>query len=260
MRVARILGEGEAFYHILSRIVDRRLILDDTEKERFRRIMRAVEAFSGCQVLTWACLSNHWHVCLRVPDREPVTDSELIKRLQYLYENAAVEQIATELADLRANGRDTEAEALKARYTCRMYNLSEFVKTLKQRFTMSYNRRHNRQGTLWESRFKSVLFEGSRRALWTLAAYIDLNAVRAGIVQDPQDYRFCGYGEAIAGVKIAREGLIRMMQSPDGTMANWQRLGKHYRHLLYQRGVKEPDRNRGGIDTDRVKEVLANGG
>ncbi len=79
MRVARILGEGEAFYHILSRIVDRRLILDDTEKERFRRLMRAVEAFSGCQVLTWICLDNHWHICLRVPQPEPVSDSELIR-------------------------------------------------------------------------------------------------------------------------------------------------------------------------------------
>ena len=59
MRVARVLGEGEAFYHILSRVVDRRFVLDDTEKERFRRLMRAIEAFSGCQVLTWTCLSNH---------------------------------------------------------------------------------------------------------------------------------------------------------------------------------------------------------
>jgi len=260
MRVARILGEGEAFYHILSRIVDRRLILDDTEKERFRRMMRAVEAFSGCQVLTWACLSNHWHICLRVPEPEPVTDSELIMRLQYLYKYAAVEQIAAELADLRSNGKDAEADALKARYTRRMYNLSEFVKTLKQRFTMSYNRRHERQGTLWESRFKSVLFEGSRKALWTLAAYIDLNAVRAGIVSDPQNYRFCGYGEAVAGVMIAREGLMRVMQSPDGKAASWERLAKHYRHLLYPRGVKEPDRNRAGIDAGRVREVLANGG
>jgi putative transposase len=260
MRVARILGEGEGFYHILSRIVDRRLILDDTEKERFRRIMRGVEAFSGCQVLTWACLSNHWHICLRVPEPEPVSDRELIRRLIYLYDKSLVEQIASELADLRKKGRDAEADALKARYTRRMYNLSEFVKTLKQRVTMSYNRRHNRQGTLWESRFKSVLFEGSRRALWTLASYIDLNAVRAGIVSDPKNYRFCGYGEAMAGVKVARDGLNRVMQSPDGTMANWERLGKHYRHLLYQRGVKEPARNRGGIDTERVKEVLANGG
>ncbi len=260
MRVARILGDGEAFYHILSRIVDRQLVLDDTEKERFRRMMRAVEGFSGCEVLTWACLSNHWHICLRVPEPEPVTDAELIRRLQYLYDDAAVQQFATALADLRANGREAEADAIKARYTCRMYHLSEFVKTLKQRFTMSYNRRHERQGTLWESRFKSVLFEGSRRSLWTLAAYIDLNAVRAGIVTDPQAYRFCGYGEAVAGVKLARDGLMRVMQSADGKMASWERLVKHYRHLLYERGVKEPDRNRAGIDAGRVREVLANGG
>ena len=260
MRVARIIGEGESFYHILSRIVDRRLILDDIEKERFRRLMRAVEAFSGCQVLTWAGLSNHWHICLRVPEPEPITDKELIRRLHFLYNGAAVEQIAAELADLRANDQNVQADALKARYTKRMYNLSEFVKTLKQRFTMSYNRRHNRQGTLWESRFKSVLFEGSRRALWTLASYIDLNAVRAGIVTDPQDYRFCGYGEAIAGVKIAREGLVRVMQSPNGKMSNWECLVKHYRHFLYQRGIKDPERNRGGIDAERVKVVLANGG
>jgi putative transposase len=180
--------------------------------------------------------------------------------LHCLYEQAVVEQIATELANLRSNGRDADAEALKARYTCRMYDLSEFVKTLKQRITMSYNRRHNRQGTLWESRFKSVLFEGSRRALWTLASYIDLNAVRAGIVSDPQDYRFCGYGEAVAGVKIAREGLVRVMQSPDGKMADWERMSRHYRSLLYPRGVKDPERNRGGIDAERVNEVLAQGG
>ncbi len=114
--------------------------------------------------------------------------------------------------------------------------------------------------TLWESRFKSVLFEGSRKALWTLAAYIDLNAVRAGVVSDPQAYRFCGYGEAIAGVQLARDGLIRVMQSPDGTMLSWARLGRHYRHLLYARGQKEPDRNRGGIAAERVEAVLAAGG
>ncbi len=260
MRVARILGEGEAFYHILSRIVDRRLILDDAEKERFRCLMRAVEAFSGCQVLTWTCLSNHWHICLRVPEPELVSDGELIRRLNYLYDNPAVAQIEAELSDLRSKDKNTEAEALKARYTRRMFNLSEFVKTLKQRFTMSYNRRHGRKGTLWESRFKSLLFEGSRRAMWTLAAYIDLNAVRAGMVADPQDYRFCGYGEAVAGVQLARDGLIRVMQSPDDTMASWTRLGRHYRRLLYAHGQKEPGRNRGGIAIDRAEAVLAAGG
>ena len=40
-----------------------------------------------------------------------------------------------------------------------------------------------------------------------MAAYIDLNPVRAGLVDDPKDYRFCGYAEAVAGSSKAREGL-----------------------------------------------------
>jgi len=38
-----------------------------------------------------------------------------------------------------------------------------------------------------------------------MAAYIDLNAVRAGLVEDPKDYRFCGYAEAVVGHRRARE-------------------------------------------------------
>jgi putative transposase len=40
-----------------------------------------------------------------------------------------------------------------------------------------------------------------------MAAYIDLNPVRADIVSDPKDYRWCGYAAAVAGVKAERTGL-----------------------------------------------------
>jgi putative transposase len=40
-----------------------------------------------------------------------------------------------------------------------------------------------------------------------MAAYIDLNPVRAGIVEDPKDDCFCGYAEAVAGVVVAKRGL-----------------------------------------------------
>jgi len=40
-----------------------------------------------------------------------------------------------------------------------------------------------------------------------MAAYIDLNPVRAGIVKDPKDYRFCGYAEAVAGESPAKHGI-----------------------------------------------------
>ncbi len=97
---------------------------------------------------------------------------------------------------------------MQAQLLARMHDLSEFMKTLKQRFSIWYNRNHdNRLGTLWMDRFKSVLVEGKGNPLQTMAAYIDLNPVRAGLVEDPKDYRWCGYAEAVAGNLKAQRGL-----------------------------------------------------
>ena len=53
MRTARVRGNGTAYYHCMSRVIERRMILDDEEKERFRSILRAMETFSGVRVLTY---------------------------------------------------------------------------------------------------------------------------------------------------------------------------------------------------------------
>jgi hypothetical protein len=111
-------------------------------------------------------------------------------------------------AHLRAN--EEEGEAIRKKLLARMGDVSEFMKAVKQRFSVWYNRSHQRYGTLWAERFKSVLVEGQGNPLQTMAAYIDLNPVRAGLVEDPKGYRFCGYAEAVAGVKEAKSGLIHI--------------------------------------------------
>jgi len=99
-----------------------------------------------------------------------------------------------------------------------MFSLSDFVGCVKQRFTRWHNARTGRRGTIWEERFGSVAVEEEERALRTMAAYIDLNPVRAGIVEDPADYRWSGYAEAMAGKARSRRGLVRII----GQMA-WPR-------------------------------------
>ncbi len=74
-----------------------------------------------------------------------------------------------------------------------MNDLSQFMKNLLQRFARWFNRCNSRKRTLWEERFKSVIVEGGHAAR-TMAAYIDLNPVRVGMVEDPAQYHRCSCG------------------------------------------------------------------
>jgi REP element-mobilizing transposase RayT len=174
-------------------------------------MIRQVADFCGVEVLTYCIMSNHFHVLLQVPDAPSVSDTELIRRYRVLYPKPTKYQEASAVlmaSQLQLGGN--EAEVIRRKLLARMSDVSEFMKTVKQRFTTWYNKSHQRYGTLWADRFKSVLVQGEGNPLQTMAAYIDLNSVRAGLVEDPKDYRFCGYAEAVAGVAEARRGLIQI--------------------------------------------------
>jgi putative transposase len=198
-------------YHCMTRAVNGERLFHDREKEILRKIIWQVADFSGVEVLTYCVLSNHFHVLIRVMGDQVVSDAELMRRFRVLcpkptkYQTESAKVMESQLC---AGG--VEADAIRRKLLARMSDVSEFMKTVKQRFSVWYNRSHQRYGTLWAERFKSVLVEGKGNPLQTMAAYIDLNPVRAGLVADPKDYRFCGYAEAVAGVPEAKRGMIHV--------------------------------------------------
>jgi len=234
-------AEKPAIYHCISRVVDRRFVFGDEEREKFRVFMRMQENFSGCRVLSYCIMSNHFHILLEVPPMPEggISDEELLKRLSAIYTEAYVDGVAKELAEAYKAGLEERVAEIHARYTYRMHDLSEFMKTLLQRFTRWFNRTHNRSGTLWEERYKSVIVE-SGIAARTMAAYIDLNPVRAGMVEDPADYRWSSYGEAVGGGpkgngKKARAGLVRACMSQHGAgfeVEKWKEVSRIYRRAM----------------------------
>jgi REP element-mobilizing transposase RayT len=50
------------FYHCISRVVDRRFVLGAEEKEHFRMLMRMQEKFTGCRVVSYCLMDNHFHL------------------------------------------------------------------------------------------------------------------------------------------------------------------------------------------------------
>ena len=242
-------------YHVISRVVDRRLAFHREEKEHFRKLMRMYEAFSGCRVLAYAVMGNHFHLLLEVPPRpETGLDAGTLdrkvfaERLAGIYRPGVVAEILKTLDIALAATDGSEAsrirvtEEIAGPYLVRMHDLSEFMNGVLKRFTRWFNRQHTRTGTLWEERFKSVIVESGIPAR-TVTAYIDLNPVRAGLAADPADYRWSSYGEAVgAGArsvagKTARGGLVRALLCSDGVKdepERWGEVSGRYRLLLRQ--------------------------
>ena len=148
------------FYHIISRVVERRFAFGAEEKEKFRTLMRLQEKFTGCRVVSYCLMCNHFHLLLEVPPvaEGGITEELLLKRLAGIYSEAFVAGVAKELADARAavyvdqTGLEKAVAAIHGRFTYRMLDLGEFMKGLLQRFTQWFNRVHSRTGRLWEPR------------------------------------------------------------------------------------------------------------
>jgi putative transposase len=145
---------------------------------------------------------------------------------------------------------------LKEKYTYRMGSMPEFMKSLKQRFSRWYNKLHGRRGTLWEERYSATVVSAGSAARM-VAAYIDLNPLRAGITNDTKNYRCCSYAEAVAGNELAEDGYVRLYQESDRAGAEVEKLTsspaavmQRYRMLMAEEGAE--------ADQDALPMVMGN--
>ncbi|MFM1941600.1 MAG: hypothetical protein RI897_582 [Verrucomicrobiota bacterium] len=226
--------------------------------------MREYEEFCEIKVLTFTILANHFHLQLMVPPRPQQLPSpdQMLAKLRKLTSSTDVDAIELQIRTLEKNNDRRGLEAYMQTFYRRMWNLSAFMKQLKQRFTQWYNALHGRKGTLWESRFRSSIVEGDGPAQLASSAYTDLNPVRAGIVSDPLDYRWCGYAQAVAGDPRAIEG-IRIITAAlnNGIIPPAKDALSQYRLLLFNRGSEDHNSKcKGNLKRQDVLQVIQNKG
>src|SRR6478735_6766774 len=101
MRQARMLVPAgmDGVYHVVSRVVDRRMVFGDEEKRHFLKLMKAYAGFSGLSVVSWCIMSNHFHMLIRVPEQSDVElpETVVMERLAMIYGPAQMEEILVRL-------------------------------------------------------------------------------------------------------------------------------------------------------------------
>lgn len=84
--------------------------------------------------------------------------------------------------------------------------LPKMMQAVGRAYVRYFNLRHGRTGTLWEGRYRSNLIE-SERYLLACMVYIDLNPVRAGMVELAQDHRWSSHRHCIG---LASDKLVTL--------------------------------------------------
>ena len=108
--------------------------------------------------------------------------------------------------------------------------LSSIMQSVGRRYVRYVNTEYRRSGTLWEGRFKASLIQ-SEQYLLTCYRYIELNPVRAGMVDHPAEYRWSSYpanGQGVAdAVLSAHDEYRRLGRSEFERQAAYRELFRH---------------------------------
>ena len=185
MRQSRIKPKnGDYYVHICNRIAGMpgEYPFGDVEKEMFVRLMEDLARLFTLEIIGYQVMGNHYHIVAYIPENQ-LSDAEAELRYNAYYEGKK-EPIGMDFNPQRVR---EVAEW--------MSNPSAFAAMLQMRFTTWFNRTRfkKRRGGLWADRFKSTILEQGD-AMLSAFCYVELNAVRADLVDDPADYRFGSWG------------------------------------------------------------------
>ena len=183
-------------YHVISRCVRRQFLCgvdvptgrDFTHRRDWirARIFELAEVFA-IAVCAYAVMSNHVHLVLSVDQARALTwdDREVARRWMKLFGGMPLVR-SFAAGEKLSHAQLTAVDLNITEYRKRLFDISWFMRCLNEPIARMANAEDNVTGRFWEGRFKSqALLDES--ALIAAMAYVDLNPIRAGMAQTPEE-------------------------------------------------------------------------
>ena len=138
-------------------------------------------------------------------------------------------------------------------------SISQMMQSLGRQYVRYFNFTNKRSGTLWEGRFKSCLVQ-TEKYLIQLYRYIELNPVRANMVNDPADYEWSSYQINALG-KVSRlctphHIYLSLHQEPQARQAAYRALFKHHLSSKIIDDIRQASNKGMAIGNDKFKDEI----
>jgi len=235
-RTARLIVKEEAaIYHVMSHTALDGFVLKEAEKEYLLSLIKRLSSIFFTEILGFCIMGNHFHLVVRMLPDDGFSDEQIANRYQSYYGKGFS----------KPRLLPGQIPYYRHRWAC----LSCFMKAIKQQFSCYYNKLHRRRGYFWGDRFKSVIVEDGQTLINCLA-YVDLNPVRASLVDKPEDYRWCSLGYHIQSKNSGKLLSFNFGLEDSGYSNDEERLNV-YRRFVYNKGEI------GGLDVNSSGSKLS---
>ncbi|WP_316365263.1 transposase [Candidatus Thiodiazotropha sp. CDECU1] len=223
-RKALVLLEETPYYHCVSRCVRRAFLCGvDTHtgksyEHRRQWIvdrMKLLTDVFAIDICAYAVMSNHYHVILHVDTERAAewSEQEVITRWERLFSlPVLVQRYLSQDAITRAE--QETVSALLTKWRKRLHSISWFMRCLNEPIARQANQEDDCTGRYWEGRYKSQALL-DEKALMACMAYVDLNPVRAGVAQTPEESDYTSIAERTDQLKRNQDRADNN-ETPDG--------------------------------------------
>ena len=205
-RKALISLADTPFYHITSRCVRRAFLcgVDHYSGQSYEHRrqwvvdrVRLLSSLFAIDVCAYAVMSNHYHLVLKVcPEQlDDLNEDEIVNRWCTLFKGPLLIQNYRSGEDLKPFERVGVSDIVNV-WRKRLSSISWFMRCLNQPIAHLANREDKCTGKFWESRFTSRALK-SEEALLSCMAYVDLNPVRAGMAETPEQSEYTSIRERL---------------------------------------------------------------
>lgn len=267
---SKYVQEGkEGVYHCFSRCVRRAFLYGyDTRthqdfshrKAWLVNRLRQLAGIFAVEVCAYAVMENHYHTILRTrPDiADDWTDQEVARRWLTLFPRNKGIKGAAGLPVEKQIRFLMNCPELIAKLRQRLSSLSWFMGRLNEYIARAANKEDGVKGRFWESRFKcqALLDEA---AIASCMTYVDLNPIRAGRAETPEESDFTSIQERIRAWGKKTENTDSMestdswlcpIASESGRRGILPMTASEYFELVDQSGRMIRSDKRGAIEAD----------
>ncbi len=228
-RCKRVKGEAGAYYHIYGKPLGGNLgpFAHRGVRDSFVQAVKSMVMEYWCELVAYVVMGDHYHLVLKFKHPDRLTKRKMV-------ELAHRRHAYWDIIQMKREWSDEQWQPFRER----AQDVSALMRDLHSGFARTCNRERGVRGRFWNGRFRSTLLETREDAL-RCALYIELNPVRSGLAEKPEQYYHSSAHDRLEGASFKLMHMWKIHGYDKPPRSKTEVPNRHRAQLYHYGGIEE---------------------